>query len=99
MEEPKITTVEQKTKNPGRVASGKRLAAISRKAKARKAEERRRAGKEEECTGNANLLYVSVGVLGVIGLGYGAYNLLCKGPQESQQQEEEGPQEKQPKKK
>ena len=94
-EEPKITTVE-KVKNPGRVAAGRRLAAISKKAKARKAEERKKL--EEECTGNSNLLYVSVGVLGVIGLGYGVYNFLCKGsPQESQQQEE--PQEKQPEKK
>ena len=44
-EEPKITTVE-KVKNPGRVASGKRLAAISKEAKARKAEERRRVLKK-----------------------------------------------------
>ena len=94
-EEPKITTVE-KVKNPGRVAQGKRLAAISKEAKARKAAERKKL--EEECTGNANLLYVFVGVLGVVGLGYGVYNFLCKGPQESQQQQEE-PQEKQPGKK
>ena len=85
MEEPKITTAEQKTKNPGRVASGKRLAAISKAAKARKAEERKKL--EEECTGNANLLYVSVGILGIIGLSYGTYNFLCK--EEPQQQEEQ----------
>ena len=96
-EEPKITTVE-KVKNPGRVAQGKRLAAISKEAKARKAEERRRAEKEEECTGNANLLYVSVGVLGVIGLGYGTYSFLCK-KEEEPQQEEPQTQEKQPEKK
>ena len=38
MEETKITTVE-KVKNPKRVEHGKRLAAISREAKARKAAE------------------------------------------------------------
>ena len=95
-EEPKITTTE-KVKNPKRVAQGKRLAAISKEAKARKAEERRRAEKEEECTGNANLLYVSVGVLGVIGLGYGTYNFLCK--KKEPQQQEQPQQEKQPEKK
>ena len=93
-EEPKITTVE-KVKNPGRVAAGKRLAAISKEAKARKAEERKKA--EAECIENSNLLYVTVGVLGVTGLGYGVYNFLCKQePQEPQQQE---PQQEQPEKK
>ena len=82
-EESKITTVE-KVKNPGRVAAGKRLAAISKEAKARKAEERKKT--EEECIGDSNLLFVTVGVLGVIGLGYGVYNFLCK--QEPQQQQE-----------
>ena len=82
-EEQKITT---RIKNPKRVEQGRRLAAISKEAKARKAEERKKL--EEECTGNANLLYVSVGVLGVIGLGYGVYNFLCKKDEEPQQQEE-----------
>ena len=95
-EEPKITTVE-KVKNPGRVAQGKRLAAISKEAKARKAEECKKL--EEECTGNSNLLYVSVGVLGVIGLGYGTYSFLCKKEEEPQQQEQRQTQEKQPEKK
>ena len=54
-EEHKITTVE-KVKNPGRVAAGKRLAAISKEAKARKAEERKKA--EAECTENSSLLYI-----------------------------------------
>ena len=94
-EETKITTTEQRVKNPGRVAAGRRLAAISKEAKARKAEERKKL--EEECTGNANLLYVSVGVLGVIGLGYGTYNFLCK--KEECQQQEQPQQEKQPEKK
>ena len=43
-EEPKITT---KVKNPKRVEQGKRLAAISKEAKARKAAERKKV--EEEC--------------------------------------------------
>ena len=91
-EEPKITT---KVKNPKRVEQGKRLAAISKEAKARKAAERKKV--EEECIGNANLLYVTVGVLGVAGIGYGVYNFICK----QEQQQEEEPQEKveQPKKK
>ena len=38
MNEPKITTME-KVKNPKRVEQGKRLAAISREAKSRKAKE------------------------------------------------------------
>ena len=78
-EEPKITAVE-KVKNPGRVAAGKRLAAIS------KAAERKKA--EEECIENSNLLYVTVGVLGVTGLGYGVYNLFRE--KEEQQQEQQG---------
>ena len=91
-----MTTVE-KVKNPGRVAQGKRLAAISQEAKARKAEERKKL--EEECTGNANLLYVSVGILGVVGLGYGVYSFLCKREEEGPQQKEEPRQEKQPEEK
>ena len=51
-EEPKITTT-QKVKNPGRVEAGKRLAAISKEAKARKAAERKKAEDIE----NSNLLY------------------------------------------
>ena len=84
-DEPIITTVDNKVKNPKRVELGKRLAAISKEAKARKAEERKKA--EEECIGNSNLLYVSVGVLGVVGLGYGVYNFLCKGEEPQQQGE------------
>ena len=94
-EEPKLAAVEkvkipeQKMKNPGRVAAGKHLASISKEAKARKAEERKKA--ESECIENSNFLYVSVGVLGVVGLGYGGYNFLCK-QEEPQQQQEEQPQ-------
>ena len=41
-EEPKITTTE-KVKNPKRVEQGKRLAVISKEAKARKAAERKKS--------------------------------------------------------
>ena len=78
-EEHKITTVE-KVKNPKRVERGKRLAAISREAKARKAAERAKV----ECVENANMLYVVVGALGVVGLRYGVYNFFSK--KEPQQQ-------------
>ena len=77
MEEPKITTV-QKVKNPKHVEQGKRLVAISKEPKARKAAERKKA---EECIGNSNLLYVTVGVLGAAGLGYGVHNFFCKNEQ------------------
>ena len=85
-EDPKITTTTQKVKNPGRVEAGKRLAAISKEAKARKAAERKKA---EECIENSNLLYVTVGVLGVAGLGYGVYNFFCKKEEEQPQQQQE----------
>ena len=92
MSEEQIMTTVGKVKNPKRVEQGKRLVAMSKAAKARKAEERKKA--EEECTGNSNLLYVSVGVLGVVGLVYGAYNFLCKGEEPQQQQQEQPQQEK-----
>lgn len=70
--ETKITSAE-KVKDPRRVAQGKRLAAISREAKARKAEERQRA---EECVDDSNMVYLAVGVTAVAGLTYGAYRYL-----------------------
>ena len=91
MSDEHIMTTVEKVKNPKRVEQGKRLAAISKAAKARKAEERKKL--EEECTGGPNLLYVSVGILGVIGLGYGTYNFLRK-KEEPQQQQEQPQQEK-----
>ena len=45
-EAPKITSVVKTEKNPGRVAAGKRLAAISKEAKERKKLERENAVKE-----------------------------------------------------
>ena len=83
----------RKVKNPNRVEAGKRVGAISREAKARKAAERKKKEEEELCVGNTNILYVTVGVLGVAGLGYGAYNFFCK-KEEQQQQEVEQPQPK-----
>ena len=82
MSDTTITTVE-KVKNPKRVEQGKRLAAISKEAKAHRAAERKKA--EEECIENSNLLYVTVGVLGVVGLGYGVYNFFCKKEQQPPQ--------------
>ena len=94
-DEPKITT---KVKNPKRVEQGRRLAAIAKEAKARKAAERKKV--EEEFIENSNLLYVTVGVIGVTGLGYGVYNFLCKQEQQQQQQQQEQeqpqPQQQQP---
>ena len=69
VEETKITTVK-KVKNPKRVEQGKRLAAISREAKARKAEER---AKVTKCVENANMFYLAVGSAAAIGLAYGTY--------------------------
>ena len=69
-QQPKITTVE-KVKDPKRVEQGKRLAAISREAKARKAAER---AKVEECVEKANVFYTVLGTLGAAGLGYFVYN-------------------------
>ena len=88
-EKSKITTVDNKLKNPGRVAAGKRLAAISKEAKARKV--------EAECIENSNLLYITVGIIGATGLGYGVYNLFCKKeePQQQQQEKVEQPQQQQ----
>ena len=70
--ETKITTVE-KVKDPRRVVQGKKLAAISREAKARRAVERERV---KECVDNANMLYLAVGATAVVGLAYGAYRYL-----------------------
>ena len=81
MEEPKITTVE-KIKNPKRVEQGKRLAAISREAKASNAAER---AKVKECVENANIFYVAVGTVAVAGLGYGVYNFFSKKEEQPQQ--------------
>ena len=88
MSDTTITTVE-KVKNPKRVEQGKRLAAISKEAKARRTAERKKA--EEECIENSNLLYVTVGVLSVTGLGYGVYNFFCKEEQQQPPQPQGSP--------
>ena len=53
-EENKITSIVKTEKNPGRVAAGKRLAAISKEAKERKKLEREEATKESLNTDNSN---------------------------------------------
>ena len=67
MEEPKITSVE-KVKDPKRVEAGKRLAAMSKQAKEKKAVERssQRMSIDEFQIPSVNPLAV-VGVVGVVG--------------------------------
>ena len=57
-ESPKITSVVKTEKNPGRVAAGKRLAAISKEAKKRKKLERENAVKESLNNDNYNNMIV-----------------------------------------
>ena len=76
MEEPKITTVT-KEKNPLRVAQGKRLAAVSREAKAKKARERQEHIERQE--GSGILPYFVPFSLIVITTGaFGGYHYLKK---------------------
>ena len=67
-EQPKITTVE-KVKDPRRVAQGKRLAAISREAKARKKQERIEQQRQEESGSLSCILPVVIvgGVIATVG--------------------------------
>ena len=74
--ETKITTVE-KVKDPKRVAQGKRLAAISREAKARKARERQEHQQQGESEISSYLLLVPVIVIGVTA--FGGYRYWKKG--------------------
>ena len=55
-EEPKITSIVKTEKNPGRVAAGKRLAAISKEAKERKKLERENAVKESLNNDNNDMI-------------------------------------------
>ena len=64
-EEPKITSVVKTEKNPGRVAAGKRLAAISKEAKERKKLEAMK--KSEDNDGNNNNIIVGGILLAVAG--------------------------------
>ena len=63
---PKITS-EIKVKNPLRVAQGKKLAAISREAKARKAREREMSIRKEEVE-KCETSYATTTLLSVIGI-------------------------------
>ena len=78
-EPPKITS-EVKVKNPLRVAQGKRLAAISREAKARKAKEREASIRREEVDRcersekeNYFPSYALLPVIGILVVGGGYY--------------------------
>ena len=71
-EETKITSVVKTEKNPGRVAAGKRLAAISKEAKERKKLERENAVKES-LNNNDNYSNILVGGLVVAIAGAAAY--------------------------
>ena len=88
--EPKITTIE-KIKNPKRVEQGKRLAAISREAKARKAKERQEQ-QEQESEILPYLLLVPVTVIGVAA--FGGY---CYWKKEESKKEEKPKKEEEPK--
>ena len=66
--------ITEKVKDPRRVAQGKKLAAISREAKARKAREREEAIRKEEANrceeqGNASYALYTIPIIGVIALG------------------------------
>ena len=74
---PKITS-EVKVKDPRRVAQGKRLAQISREAKARKAREREASIRREEVgkcerSEKENYSYAVLPVIGVLAIGGGYY--------------------------
>ena len=76
-EPPKITS-EVKVKDPRRVAQGKRLAAISREAKARKAREREMSIRREEVekcerSEKENYPYALLPVIGILVVGGGYY--------------------------
>jgi glucose-6-phosphate isomerase len=73
MSEPTITKVEktQKPKDPKRVESGKRLAAISKEAKAKRAAERRSAESNSDQGDSVNtLIYIGVVTAALGGIYY-----------------------------
>ena len=71
----KITSVVKTEKNPGRVAAGKRLAAISKEAKERKKLERENVIREESRdTEDSNMLVV-IGLIATVLVGTVAYFL------------------------
>jgi hypothetical protein len=77
MDEPTITRVEktQKLKDPRRVESGKRLAAVSREAKARKAAERRNAENNPDQGDSVNALIYAGAATAALG---GIYYVYCR---------------------
>ena len=90
-EENKITSVVKTEKNPGRVAAGKRLAAISKEAKERKKLERENAIKES-LDNNDNCNNILVGELAVATVLVGAAVYFLKG--QSEKSEPKGQHEK-----
>ena len=74
-EAPKITSVVKTEKNPGRVAAGKRLAAISKEAKERKKLERENAVKESRDNDNCNNIIVGGLVVATVLVGAAVYFL------------------------
>ena len=77
-EEPPKITSEVKVKDPRRVAQGKRLAAISREAKARKAREREASIRREEVercerSERESYSYAVLPVIGILAIGGGYY--------------------------
>ena len=81
-----VSVVNEKVKDPRRVAQGKKLAAISRQAKERKAKEREAAIRKEEAAkckeeknffNGSNTLYA---IIPIIGIALGGYYFLCLRP-------------------
>ena len=73
----KITSVEiEKVKDPKRVEQGKRLAAISREAKERKARERAQQLKQEAKQQQHTSFFNSYAIIPIIGIAFGGYYFL-----------------------
>ena len=75
-EEPRITTIT-KVKDPKRVAQGKRLAAISREAKAKKARERQEHLEQQDGSGILPY-FVLVSLIVIVTGAFGGYHYLKK---------------------
>ena len=92
-ESPKITSVvkTERIKDPRRVAQGKKLAAISREAKARKAKGREAIIRKEEsdrCEGERNYsLYVIIPTIGIVMFGGYYFLYFRRKPNDDQKKE------------
>ena len=97
-EPPKITS-EVRVKDPRRVAQGKRLAAISREAKARKAKEQEASIRKEEvekCEQESYSPYALLPVIGILAIGGGYYLYQRKKDQPANDDSEERSEKQQP---